>query len=201
MGRIDPPEDATLEPLAPLFATVEQAMGFVPNSFYAMAHVPGLPEALAGLARAIQGAERAPADLKALVAVMVSRAAGCRYCQAHTAHTAHHARGVPAEKIAALWEFETSTHFSEAERAALRVAVGAGQSPSAVTDEEFEALRSHFADDQIAELVAMMALFGFLNRWNDTLATELEETPLAFAHDAIAPAGWRPGKHNPAHGG
>ena len=197
MTRIDSPNEQTLSELTPLFETVEQAMGFVPNSFYAMAHVPGLPQAVAQLAGTLQSAGRAPADLKSLVAVMASNAAGCRYCQAHTAHTAHHARGVPAGKIAALWDFESSEHFSEAERAALRVAAGAGQSPSAVTDAEFARLREHFDDAQIAELVGMIALFGFLNRWNDTLATQLETTPLGFAREALGPVGWSPGRHDP----
>jgi uncharacterized peroxidase-related enzyme len=200
MSRISPADDATLEELAPLFEAVEQAMGFVPESFRIMARVPGLPQALAGLAGTVQGAPRTAPELKALVALMVSRAAGCRYCQAHTAHTAHHGRGVDADKVAAVWEFETSDRFSEAERAALRVALGAGQSPSAVTDEEFAALRSHFDDDQVAEIVGMIALFGFLNRWNDTLGTDLEAAPLAFARETLAPQGWEGGRHVPERG-
>jgi hypothetical protein len=34
-----------------------------------------------------------------------------------------------------------------------------------------------------------------LNRWNDTMATELEELPTAFAQRELAPAGWQLGKH------
>ena len=32
--------------------------------------------------------------------------------------------------------------------------------------------------DQIVEIVAVIATFGFLNRWNDTVATQLEDEPL-----------------------
>jgi hypothetical protein len=88
--------------------------------------------------------------------------------------------------------------FSDADRAALRLAHHAALVPNAVTDEDFEELRGHFDDGEIVELMTMIALFGFLNRWNDTLATDLEATPLALASDVIGPAGWEPGKHAPA---
>ena len=73
-----------------------------------------------------------------------------------------------------------------------------GQAPSAVDDMAMAELRRHFDDSAVAELVAVIALFGFLNRWNDTLATELEDTPRAFAEEALAPVGWTPGAHEGA---
>jgi uncharacterized peroxidase-related enzyme len=195
MPRIAPLDRSAVPDLEPVLALVEQAMGFVPNSMLTMARVPGLAPALAGLAGAVQGDGRVDPALKQLVAVMASRGAECRYCQAHTAHVAREHRGVPADKLAALWSFETDPVFDDAERAALRLAFGAGQVPNAVTDADFEALRAHFDDDAVAEIVGVVALFGFLNRWNDTLATELEASPLAFAEAELAPAGWHPGKH------
>jgi hypothetical protein len=36
-------------------------------------------------------------------------------------------------------------------------------------------------DEQVVEIVGVIAMFGFLNRWNDTLATPLEDEPLEFA--------------------
>jgi hypothetical protein len=93
--------------------------------------------------------------------------------QAHTSQVAEH-RGADQEKLAALWEFEASSLFSEAERAALRVAHGAGCVPNAVTDEDMAELRRHVTDEHVVELVAVMVNFGFLNRWNDTIITELE---------------------------
>jgi alkylhydroperoxidase family enzyme len=125
---------------------------------------------------------------------VVSNAAGCRYCQAHTSHGAE-VSGVSAEKIQAAFEFETSALFTDAEKAALRVALHAGMVPNAVEPEHMDALREHFSDKQCVEVVAVISLFGFLNRWNDTLATTLEETPRAFAAETIAGAGWEVGKH------
>ncbi len=68
--------------------------------------------------------------------------------------------------------------------------------PNAVEDAHFEALRQHFGDEEIVELVAVVALFGFLNRWNDTMATTLEAGPLAFAERQLGGRGWTVGKHS-----
>ena len=105
------------------------------------------------------------------------------------------ARGAAAEKVAAAWDFETDERFSAAERAALRLARDAALVPNAVTDDHFEELRSHFDDEQIVDLVAIVSLFGFLNRWNDTVATRLEAEPLEFASDTLTARGWQVDKH------
>eukprot|EP00903_Cladosiphon_okamuranus_P003081 g3079.t1 len=129
-----------------------------------------------------------------MIAHITSAAAGCAYCQAHTAHGAEH-RGANAEKLTALWEYETSDLFNDAEKAALDLALAAGAVPNQATDAHFDALRPHFCEDEIVEIVAVIALFGFLNRWNDTLATTLEDSPLAFAESHLAPKGWIADKH------
>ena len=195
MARLEPLQSDALAELEPLMAFVEQNMGFRPNSMATMAHLPGLPQAFAQLTGVVWGSTGVDPALKALVAVMASQAAGCRYCQAHTAHRAHEQFGVSAEKLSALWSFEQADCFDAPERAALRVAAGSAQAPSAVDDAAMAELRRHFEDSAVAELVAVIALFGFLNRWNDTLATELEDTPRAFAEEALAPVGWTPGAH------
>jgi alkylhydroperoxidase family enzyme len=104
-------------------------------------------------------------------------------------------RGVDEAKIAAIWDFERSPHFDEAERAALRFARDASVVPNAVTTERFAELRRHWDDGEIVEILAVVALFGFLNRWNDSMATDLEEVPAAFAGRTIGPHGWDAGKH------
>ena len=45
------------------------------------------------------------------------------------------------------------------------------------------------------DLVAILSLFGWLNRWNDTLATALEEPAVDFGRKTLANAGWTVGKH------
>jgi alkylhydroperoxidase family enzyme len=169
-------------------------MGFVPSSLFTMARVPRLLEGFTGLAQAVFTNGLLPADLTQLVGHLTSAAAGCHYCQAHTAaHAAH--LGVDEAKLAELWSFETSDRFDEAERAALRLALRSGQHPNAVTDADVDACREHFTDEQITAVVAVCSLFGFLNRWNDTMATTLEDVPLATAERVLAGQGWEVGKH------
>ena len=88
--------------------------------------------------------------------------------------------------------------FSRAERAALRMARSAGSVPNAVTDEDMEALKAHFDEDRIVELVGGNCLpvgAGWLNRWNDTMAAPLEERPIVPGVGAGARAA-RSGGHS-----
>ncbi|MEP5567683.1 MAG: carboxymuconolactone decarboxylase family protein [Halioglobus sp.] len=129
-----------------------------------------------------------------MIAFAVSNAAGCRYCQAHTANAAQKSN-VSSEKIQAIFEFESSDLFSDQEKAALRVAVHAGMVPNAVDAEHMSELLEHFSEKQAVEVVAVISLFGFLNRWNDTMATTLESSPKNLAAEQLASQGWVTGKH------
>jgi uncharacterized peroxidase-related enzyme len=195
MPRIEPISLEASGDLRPTLEAAESRMGFVPNSQLILAHRPEILRGFRQLADAINGPSATiDRSLRNLIAQMASRAAGCGYCMAHTAHSAARS-GVSVEKEEALWEFETSPLYSEAERAALRVARGAAQVPNAVTDEEFAKLRRHFDDAQVVEIVAVIALYGFYNRFNDTLATQLERSPLEAGKRYLAARGWSAGKH------
>jgi len=200
----------------------EKGMGFVPNSLRRMAAKPNILGAFSVLFANIKGfsssetstwtgiklfiknlrwtlkAKResqleVPAYLKDLVANVASNAAGCRYCQAHTAHVAH-MNGVSIEKIQKVWEFQTSDLFSDQERAALQFAMAAGSVPNQVTEEHHLKLQEYFSEAQIIEIISTIAIFGFLNRWNDSMATELENEPLLFANQFLSKT-WEVGKH------
>ena len=195
MPRLPTPPLTALPPdLSTVIADAESYMGFVANDGLTMAYKPDILRAAGPFMRAIYRADTVSFELKRLIAMMSSWAAGCQYCVAHTAHGAAKL-GVAESKIAALAEFETHGAYTLAERAALRVARAAGQTPNAVTDEEFADLRRHFSTVQIVEIVAVIAMFGFLNRWNATLATELESSPLNFARRALTAQGWSVGPH------
>lgn len=196
MPRMNPPRREELNELEPLFSAIESAMGFLPNSLLLMSRRPELVQAFAQLAMVLLGpGSGAPdAGLKQLVAHVASRASGCQYCMAHTAHAANNA-GESAARIEHVWEFATHPLFTAAERAALTIAQGAAAVPNGVTDADFDALREHFDDAEILEIMGVISLFGFLNRWNDTLATELEAAPLAVGESYLADCGWSPRKH------
>jgi uncharacterized peroxidase-related enzyme len=198
MTRITPlrPEDLD-DAVRQGMETQRRQLGLVPESLLTMAHRPELAAAWAGLTATIVGAGSVDRGLKQLVAYVASSAHGCRYCQAHTAQSAERF-GVPLEKIHAAFEAETSPLFSDAERAALVVARAGAMVPNVVTNEQFEELRNHFADDEVVEIVAVLAMFGFLNRWNDTMATTLEAPSLHWSSEHLGSVGWAPEKHAPA---
>ncbi len=214
MANVAPRPAAELPELAGVFGAAEAAMGFVPNSMLTMAHMPQLPMAFVMLTSVVFGgdlkstvdafkdsvpehddpaASLAP-GLVQLIALASSVSAGCRYCQAHTAHGADK-RGEDAAKLDALLAYETSELYSQAERAVLALAFAAGQVPNEAQADHFAALREHFSERQIVQIVAVIAMFGFLNRWNDTMATTLEAAPVAFAEKALGALDWSAGKH------
>lgn len=195
MPRIAPLSRETLGDLEDVLQSSEARMGFLPNSQRIMAYRPEILRGFVQLAAAINGpGSTISPQLRNLVSQMASRAAGCGYCMAHTAHTAERV-GLPPDKEDALWEYETSPLFSPAERAALRVAQGAAQVPNAVSDGDFTELKKYYTDAQIVDIVAVIALFGFLNRFNDTMATELEASPIEAGRRYLAQRGWAVGKH------
>ncbi len=103
--------------------------------------------------------------------------------------------GITEEKLAAVWEFRTSPLFTEPERVALEFAIAAASQPNDVSDELFERMKLQWTEGQVVEITGLVAYFGFMNRWNDTMATPLEEEPIEVAEKHIASHGWQLGKH------
>ena len=195
MTRLTPAPETKQAEVANELGMIAAAMGFAPNSLKLMAHRPEFVRGFAEMAGAILGpGGQLDPGLRQLIAHIASAAAGCAYCQAHTAHGGERA-GVSAEKIEALWTDRDGPLFSDAERAALDLAQAAGSVPNQAMDEHFDQLRPHYSEEEITEIVAIIAMFGFLNRWNDTLATPLEDGPRSFADAHLAKHGWDVGAH------
>ncbi len=196
MSRIKPLAIEELSPdLKEAMSFAEDLMGFTPNDVLAMARWPAFLHAVKALIDVVYGAKALDDILKRMIATIVSGAAGCRYCQAHTAHGAVKMVGADLEKISKVWEYETNDLFSDAERAALRLALAAGVSPNGATDAHFIELERHFSGQQIMEIMGVISVFGLLNRWNDTVATKLEDAPLKFAKTNLREKDWEPGRH------
>ena len=176
------------------FQHYQDTRGFVPNSILTMQHRPSIAAAFMDLNRAVLYEGTVPEELKMLVSLVTSQASGCLYCQAHMTNLASIYRASD-EKIRSVWSFETSDLFSPAERAALRLAYHAALVPNEASAADFDELKRHFDEGQIVEIVATIALFGYLNRWNDTMATTLETRAVEVADRAIGAVGWSPGKH------
>ena len=193
MAHLQPLRREDLPEYESMFTMMAESAGFVPNAFLTMARRPAMLDALQSLIRAVFAGTVAR-ETKSLVALMTSYGAGCRYCQAHQATSLVH-QGIATDKLAAIADFERSELFNAAERAAMRLAFAAGQNPNVASAEHFTALREHFDDGEIVEIVGVIGVFGFLNRWHETMATDLEGAPRAIATDLLRPIGWEPGRH------
>ena len=176
------------------FQHYQDTRGFVPNSILTMQRRPAIAQAFMDLNQAVLYEGTVSEELKMLLSLITSQASGCRYCQAHMSNLASIYRASD-EKIRAVWDFETSPLFSPAERAALRLGYHAALLPNEASTQDFAELKRHFDEGEIVEIVATIALFGYLNRWNDTLATTLESRAQAVAERAIGAVGWDAGKH------
>src|SRR5260370_23613650 len=171
------------------FEAMRKNLGFVPNSILIMQRKPKLAKALAQMTAAVWDPEgEVDRGFKRIVAHVASRAAGCQYCMAHTAGGALHF-GVEDKKLAAVWEYQTSPLYSTAERATLDFAIAAASVPNAVTDAMFAQLRKPWTEEHIVEIVGVVSLFGFLNRWHDTMATPLDDEPIAVGQKYLARSG------------
>jgi alkylhydroperoxidase family enzyme len=195
MAHLDPlPKDSHPE-LADSFAIFERILGFVPNSLLTMQRRPKIVAGFGALTRAVMDPEgEVDLGFKRLIAHFCSRAAGCQYCMAHSLVAAK-IHGISDEKVAAVWEYAASPLYSDAERVALDFALAAGAVPNQVDATLMERMKAHWSEGQIVEILAAVSLYGFLNRWNDSLATELEQSPTVLGESVLRQGGWTGGKH------
>lgn len=195
MARLQPLPPETTPELKEHFDFFLGTLGFTPNSVLTMQRKPRLAQALAVLNAAVMDpAGEVDLGFRRLIGHVVSKVAGCLYCQAHTLLGAKNF-GVSEAKLADVWTYATSEHYSERERLALDFALAASSQPNAVTDEQFAQLQQHWSDSEIVEILGVVSMFAFLNRWNDTMATPLEAVPQDVAEQALGEQGWSAGKH------
>ena len=177
------------------FKHYQNTRGFTPNSIQTMVRRPNIVRAFMQLNQAVLYEGTVDEELKMLVSLIASQVAGCRYCQAHMANLSKIYQA-SEEKISQVWNYEDCDLFTAAEKAALRLAYYGAMSPSQSSQEHFDELNKHYDENEIVEIVATISLFGFLNRWNDTLATEIEQLPAMVAKETIGKTfNWEAGKH------
>ena len=193
--RLEPLPVGHAPGLEEAFAGYTKSLGFIPNSMLVMQRRPKMVKAFAQLAAAVYDPEgEVDRGFKRLLAHVASRAAGCQYCMAHTAGGAL-LNGVDPKKVEAIWDFRTSPLYSEGEKVALDFAIAAAGQPNGVTDEMFAGMRKHWNENQVVEITGVVAMFGFLNRWNDTMATPLEPVAAEAGAKFLGARGWSAGKH------
>jgi len=170
-------------------------LGVIPNSVRTMARRPHIARAFTELNKAVMKCDGAVTpEFKRLIGYVTSYVSGCRYCQAHTVLGSQRF-GSTEERLNDAWNHAASPHFTTAEKAALAFAQAAAQVPNAVDDDVAAELRRHWSDDDIVEIMAVIALFGYLNRWNDSMGSALEDLPVDAAEKYLGDSGWTIGKH------
>ncbi len=197
MSRMKPLtiEECKDEELKKAFLHFVDTLGFVPNSLLTMQRVPAIAKSVIQMNKAVFAPDsKVDPGFKRLVAHMASQASGCQYCKAHTSVSATHL-GISEEKMQAVYDYANSPLFSDRERVALDFALAAASVPNEVTDELYLQLSNCWSEEQIVEILGVIGMFGFFNRWNDSMATPLEETPLSVAENLLADKGWEAGKH------
>jgi AhpD family alkylhydroperoxidase len=107
-----------------------------------------------------------PESTQELVSLRASQINGCGWCIDMHAKEAT-AAGETAVRLNLVAAWRESTVFTEAERAALALAeegTRLADASQGVSDETWAQVRKHYDDDQIAALVALVAMINAANR-------------------------------------
>ena len=189
---LDPNHDEETKRLSDFY---NETLGFCPNSVLTMQRRPDISKAFINLNKAVMANHgRVTSALKRMIAWVSSNATGCRYCQAHAIRAAER-YGAEQEKLDNIWEYRTHPAFSEGERAALDFSLAASVVPN-VVDETIKArLYEHWNEGEIVEMLGVISLFGYLNRWNDSMGTSIEDGAVESGEQYLGKHGWNKGKH------
>jgi uncharacterized peroxidase-related enzyme len=172
-----------------------ETLGFCPNSVLTMQRRPSISKAFINLNKAVMANEgKVTSALKRMIAWVSSNATGCRYCQAHAIRAAER-YGAEQEQLDNIWEYKTHPAFSDAERAALDFSLAASVIPNQVDEKIKTELYKYWNEGEIVEMLGVISLFGFLNRWNDSMGTTIEEGAIESGKLYLAKNGWETGKH------
>lgn len=192
---VNPKSSANDLELQKLIAFYNETLGFCPNSVLTMHHRPIIATSFIEMNKAVmENKGRVTSALKRLIGYISSYTAGCNYCQAHTIRAAER-YGAAEIQLENIWDYKSHSSFSEAERVALDFALAASVIPNAVNDEIADALRKHWDEGEIVEILGVIALFGFLNRWNDSMGTQMETGAIESGNKFLKTKGWSVGKH------
>jgi len=192
---VSPIDRNSSEETAEMAKFYDETLGFTPNSLFTMMRRPRIARAFLEMNQAVmENKGRVTSALKRQLAYLSSMTAGCRYCEAHAIRAAER-YGSEQDKLNHIWQYKTYPAFTDAERAVFDFTIAASSVPNAVDDEIAENLRKYWNDGEIVEILGVTALFGYLNRWNDSMGTQLEEPAADDGVKYLEKKGWSRGKH------
>jgi len=158
-------------PTRDLLDATRARWGFTPNIVRALALRPDLAEAEDAWSRALMREGKLPRVLKEAVATAVSVANRCDYCATSHAYAARREGGAGFIDACSRLDFHT---LPLRERAALDFAVKAARDMRSVTERDVAAVRAHFTDEELIELVLVVGSFMMYNTFVTALGLEIE---------------------------
>ena len=189
---LSPDSNPDIKKMAEFF---NETLVFCPNSVLTMQLRPEIASSFINLNIAVMNNKgRVTSAFKRIIAWVSSNAAGCNYCQAHAIRAAER-YGAEKEQLDNVWDYKTHKAFNEAERAALDFSVAASQVPNTVDENIQKRLHQYWDDGEIVEILGVVSLFGYLNRWNDSMGTSIEKEATESAEKFLTKKGWNKGKH------
>ena len=170
MQIVKPLEENEIDPtLLEKIQFFKGPLGVIPSSVKTMSYHPNIADAFTNLNIAVMECKgTVTPEFKRLIGYVTSFSSGCLYCQAHTILGAERF-GSTKERMEEVWNYSKSSVFSDAEKAALDFAFAAASVPNKVNTKEITELKKYWDDNDIVEIMGVIALFGFLNRWNDNI--------------------------------
>jgi len=197
MQIVKPLEENEIDPtLLEKIQFFKGPLGVIPSSVKTMSYHPNIADAFTNLNIAVMECKgTVTPEFKRLIGYVTSFSSGCLYCQAHTILGAERF-GSTKERMEEVWNYSKSSVFSDAEKAALDFAFAAASVPNKVNTKEITELKKYWDDNDIVEIMGVIALFGFLNRWNDSMGSVLEDLPTEKGEKYLRDnTNWAPGKH------
>lgn len=195
MPLVTPLASDANEDVAELARFFNETLGFCPNSVLTMQRRPAIAKAFINLNMAVMANNgRVTAEQKRLIGYITSANTGCRYCEAHTILAAERYGGSDV-RLANIWDFRDSNLYTMAEKSAFEFALAASSVPNAVDNEISSALHKHWDEGEIVEILGVISLFGYLNRWNDSMGTTMESGAVDAGERLLKTSDWNQGKH------
>jgi alkylhydroperoxidase family enzyme len=132
--------------------------------FEVWAHQPKMMMGMGRFNQAVRKGRSVDERVKNLVELKGAQMIGCEFCADLGSQICRNS-GFSDDELLALLRYQSSSLFTDREKAALDYAVAVMRTPVEVTDELFARVRSYFDERQLVELTALLALVN-LDRFN-----------------------------------
>jgi 4-carboxymuconolactone decarboxylase len=166
MTRIAGVDESTRNPVVRIaYRETRRQMGKLVDNVALYAHRPKLLAGYGAFEKAVQADQRVDPVIRNLVQLKAATLITCEFCIDLGSHEAREA-GVSEQQLLDLYRYRDSDHFDEVQTLALDLTVAMTRAPVAVPQELFDALRAHFDDGQLVELVNLIAVENLRSRFN-----------------------------------